>query len=172
MIKEMKMNQKGKLIFFCGKMGSGKSTKSKEIAKDMGAILLSEDEWLSAIYPNEIEDFNSYIKYSMRIKPLVKSHVQNILNIGINVVMDFPANTKKQRQWFIDIFSEHNIPHKLFYIEADDQLCLKQIEQRRLTNPERHNFDTEEVFHHVNSFFQPPSVDEAFNIEIIDRKNE
>jgi predicted kinase len=161
------MNQKGTLIFFCGKMGSGKSTKSKEIAKDMEAILLSEDEWLSAIYPNEIEDFDSYIKYSMRIKPLLKSHVQNILNIGINVVMDFPANTKKQRQWFIDIFSEHNIPHKLFYIEADDQLCLKQIEQRRLSNPERHNFDTEEVFRHVNSFFQPPSVDEAFNIEIL-----
>ena len=166
------MNQKGTLIFFCGKMGSGKSTKSNEIAKDIGAILLSEDEWLSSIYPVEIENFDSYIKYSMRLKPLLKRHVQDILNTGINVVMDFPANTIKQRQWFKDIFSEYNIPHILYYIEANDQLCLKQIEQRRLANPERHNFDTEEVFNHVNSFFQPPSVDEAFNIEIIDRKNE
>jgi predicted kinase len=47
------MHQKGILIFFCGKMGSGKSTKSQEIAKEMGAILLSEDEWLAAIYPDE-----------------------------------------------------------------------------------------------------------------------
>ncbi len=166
------MNQKGTLIFFCGKMGSGKSTKSKEIAKDMGAIILSEDEWLSSIYPDEIENLDSYIKYSMRLKPLLKSHVQDILNIGINVVMDFPANTKKQRQWFKDIFSKHNIQHTLFYIEANDQLCLKQIEQRRSTNPERHKFDTEEVFHKVNSFFQAPSADEAFNVKIIDRKNE
>lgn len=166
------MNQKGTLVFFCGKMGSGKSTKSKEIAEDIGAILISEDEWLSAIYPDEIENFDSYIKYSMRIKPLLKSHVQNILISGINVVMDFPANTKKQRQWFKDIFSDYSIPHKLIYIEADDQLCLNQIEQRKLTNPERHKFDTEEVFHHVTGYFQPPSVDEGFNIEIIDRKNE
>ena len=148
------MYQKGTLIFFCGKMGSGKSTKSQEIAKKMGAIILSEDEWLSAIYPNEITDFDSYIKYSMRIKPLLKNHVQNILNTGITVLMDFPANTKKQRQWFKDIFSEHNISHKLVYIEADDQLCLKHIEQRRLTNPERHNFDTayqNKMYH--SSFF-------------------
>ena len=165
------MHQKGTLIFFCGKMGSGKSTKSQEIAKEMQAVLLSEDEWLSLIYPDEIINFDSYLKYSSRIKPLLKSHVQNILNTGVSVVMDFPANTKNQRQWFKEIYSEHDIPHKLVYLKASDQLCLKQIKQRRITNPERENFDTEEVFHQVNSYFQPPSVNEVFNIEIISSEN-
>ncbi|CAB1057737.1 hypothetical protein D1BOALGB6SA_2492 [Olavius sp. associated proteobacterium Delta 1] len=165
------MHQKGTLIFFCGKMGSGKSTKSHKIAREMGAVLLSEDEWLAAIYPDEIINFDSYLKYSSRIKPLLKSHVRNILNTGVTVVMDFPANTKNQRQWFKEIYSEHKIPHKLVYLEASDQLCLKQIEQRRIANPERQNFDTEEVFYQVNSYFQPPSVNEAFNIEIIRSEN-
>ena len=34
----------GVLIFFCAKMGAGKSTKSKELALENNAVLLSEDE--------------------------------------------------------------------------------------------------------------------------------
>lgn len=152
-------------------MGSGKSTLSKEIASQAGAILLSEDEWLKTIYPDEIENFEDYIKYSSRLKPLLKNHVQNILNSGVSVVMDFPANTINQREWFKEIYSEYDIPHKLVYLETSDQLCLEQIKQRRRTNPERARFDTEDVFHHVNRYFQPPSENEKFNIEVVSRKN-
>lgn len=161
------MRQKGTLVFFCGKMGSGKSTKAQIIAKEMHAILLSEDEWLATIYPDEIVDFESYIKFSSRLKPLIKNHVQSILSKGVSVVMDFPANTENQRQWIKDIFSEHGIPHKLVYLEASNPLCLKRIMQRRITNPERQHFDTEEIFLQVNRYFQPPSDNEEFNIEVI-----
>lgn len=165
------MAEKGTLIFFCGKMGSGKSTKSQEIATEMGAILLSEDEWLSAIYPDEINDFSDYIKYSSRLKNLLKDHVKTILNAGLSVVMDFPGNTAKQREWFKEIYSEDNIPHTLVYLEASDHLCLQQIMQRRKSHPERANFDTEEVFHQVNRYFEPPAKNEGFNIDVISNEN-
>jgi predicted kinase len=152
-------------------MGSGKTTKSHEIANETGAVLISEDEWLSVIYPDEIKDFDGYLKYSSRIKKLLKSHVQNILNSGVSVVMDFPANTKDQRQWFKNIYSEYGIPHRLVYLEASDQLCLKQIKQRTKISPERKDFDTEEIFHQVNAYFQAPDEDEIFNIEVISRES-
>ena len=85
----------GKLYFFCGKMGAGKSTKSKQVTIERNAVLLSEDEWLAELYPNKIASFNDYIHYSSLMKPLVRSHVQRILLTGTNVVMDFPANTQK-----------------------------------------------------------------------------
>lgn len=44
---------KGVLTFFCGNMGAGKSTKSREISQERNAVLLSEDEWLSSVYPNK-----------------------------------------------------------------------------------------------------------------------
>ena len=72
------MNEKGTLIFFCGKMGSGKSTYSKKLASELNAVLLSEDKWLSAIYPEEIKNFDDYIKYSSRLKPLLEGHVRRI----------------------------------------------------------------------------------------------
>lgn len=87
------MTNQGKLFFFCGKMGAGKSTTSKLVAADNKAMLISEDDWLAAHYPAQIHTFDDYIKYSNIIKPFVKSHVQRLLNLGVNVVMDFPANT-------------------------------------------------------------------------------
>ncbi|MCB1176376.1 MAG: ATP-binding protein [Leptospiraceae bacterium] len=161
------MDKKGTLIFFCGKMGAGKSTYAKNLSEELNAIFLSEDEWLSALFPEEIKNFDDYIKYSSRLKPLLKVHVTKILNSGISVVMDFPGNTKKQRDWFKQIFLKDKIPHKIIYLKADDELCLKRIEQRREISPERSKFDTKEVFLHVTSYFQPPEKNEELNIEIV-----
>ena len=88
---------KGELIFFCGKMGAGKSTKSIKIAQEKNAVLLSEDEWLESLYPNKVRSLDDYIKYSNLIKPQIKKLVQSILATGTDVVMDFPANTISQR---------------------------------------------------------------------------
>ncbi|MDN3685557.1 AAA family ATPase [Vibrio sinaloensis] len=73
-------------------MGAGKSTKSKVVAAENNAVLISEDDWLSAHYPSQIQTFDDYIKHSNLIKPFVKkNHVQSLLNIGVNVVMDFSS---------------------------------------------------------------------------------
>ena len=112
--------QTGQLTFFCGKMGAGKSTKSVEIARQSGAVLLSEDEWLASLYPGRIQMLQDYIEYSRRLKPPIKKLVQDILLAGTDVVMDFPANTVQQRQWFRDIYSEINAPHQLSFINQSD----------------------------------------------------
>ncbi|MDF2946506.1 MAG: cell division protein ZipA [Bacillales bacterium] len=158
------MKQLGTLYFFCGKMGAGKSTKSNQLAKDKNAVLLSEDEWISSLYPNQVTSFEEYIKYSALLKPLVKKHVQNILSVGTDVVMDFPGNTKRLRKWFLEIASEINANHQLIFLNLSDQQCLSQIVQRRIEQPERAAFDTEAVFIHVTSFFEEPEASEGLNI--------
>ncbi|WP_022665463.1 AAA family ATPase [Desulfospira joergensenii] len=162
------MKANGRLIFFCGKMGAGKTTKSKKVAHDQNAVLISEDEWLGSLFPGQITKFDDYLKFSRQLKPLVTSHVQNILRTGTDVVMDFPANTVSQRRWFKTLYSEIDAPHELIYMNISDEICLKQIAQRRLEQPERASFDTEEVFHHVTSFFEEPNADEGFNIKRIE----
>ena len=157
------------LIFFCGKMGAGKSTKSCQIAKERNAVLLSEDEWLESLYPNKIHSLKDYVEYSNRLKPLVKSLVQNMLKTGVNVVMDFPANTTSQREWFKSIFSEIDAPHELIYLDVSNEICLEQIGKRRLEYPERASTDTEAMFEQVTKYFMEPSSDEGFNIKKIGR---
>ena len=158
------MTTNGKLTFFCGKMGAGKSTCSKRLTNDNQAVLISEDEWLSAHYPDQIKNFEDYLTYSALIKPFVKSHVQNILKTASNVVMDFPANTKKQRQWFKGIVTETGCEHELIFLDLSDEQCLIHIARRRIEQPQRAQFDNKEVFYHVTQFFEAPTESEAFNI--------
>ena len=76
--------------------------------------------------------------------------------------MDFPANTLKKRVWFKNIASESGANHQLIYLDVDDQTCIKQIAKRRLEQPERATFDTEEMFHHVTKYFKVPSESEQW----------
>ncbi|MBM7666056.1 putative kinase [Solibacillus kalamii] len=163
------MKQLGTLYFFCGKMGAGKSTKSKQLAIEKQAVLLSEDEWLSSLYPNQISTFEDYLKFSAQFKPMVKKLVQNILSVGTNVVMDFPGNTQKQRKWFMDIVLEINANHQLIFLNLNNEQCLRQIAQRRNEQPERAAFDTEETFMYVTKFFEAPKASEGLNIIELER---
>ncbi|MCE9688252.1 MULTISPECIES: AAA family ATPase [Shewanella] len=158
------MREKGTLVFFCGKMGAGKSTQARLIATEQNAVLLSEDEWLSSLYPQQIASFADYLKYSAQLKPLVKAHVQHILATGTNVVMDFPANTRAQRQWFLALAAEIKAQHRLVYLDVSDAQCLQQIGQRRTEQPERAAFDTEAMFKQVTHYFEAPSSSEGLNI--------
>ena len=158
------MNKRGTLYFFCGKMGAGKSTKSIHMSRDKQAVLLSEDEWLESLYPKQIKTFEDYLKYSAQLKPLVKKHVQNILCVGTNVVMDYPANTKNQREWLVDMASEVQANHQLIFLNVNNEQCLRQIAIRRNEQPERAAFDTEEVFNQVTKFFEVPDTSEGLNI--------
>lgn len=156
----------GTLIFFCGKMGAGKSTRSKQIANERNAVLISEDDWLESLYPGEISTFDDYLLYSKKLKQLIQPHVENILRAGADVVMDFPANSKRQREWFKQLIAKAESPYELNYLIASDELCLKQIARRRVELPGRAAFDTEAVFNEVGKYFEAPHESEGLKIQI------
>jgi len=158
---------KGVLTFFCGKMGAGKTAKSLEVSHGRNAVLLSEDEWLASVYPDSIKTLEDYVKYAGRLKPQMKKLAQSILAAGTNVVMDFPANTISQREWFKSIFSEIQAPHELIYIDQPNEICLEQIAKRRVEQPQRAATDTEEMFELVTKHFVAPTPSEGFNITVV-----
>lgn len=157
----------GKLVFFCGKMGAGKSTKATAQTAQSNAVLLSEDVWLKTLYPTQIHSFADYLQYSSLLKPLLQEHVAQILRSGSHVVMDFPANTRKQRAWFKQLADSAQVEHEMFYLQLSDAQCLEQIAKRRLEQPDRAAFDTEAVFFEVSQYFEEPGSDEGLNISVI-----
>jgi predicted kinase len=159
----------GTLILFSGKMGAGKTTESKRVSQDRNAVLISEDHWLSLLYPDQITSFDDYIHFSSLLRPLIKAHVVNILKTGTDVIMDFPANTIKQRKWFKALTAEADAPALLIYLKVNNDICLKQIKKRSIEQPERAMFDTESMFMEVTQFFQEPDQEEGFTIQVIER---
>ena len=87
------------------------------------------------------------------------------------MVMDFPANTISQREWFKCIFSEIDATHTMIYLDVSDVVCLEQIAKRRAEQPERAATDTVEIFEAVTKHFVPPEKHEGFNIKRIVNNN-
>lgn len=151
----------GTLYFLCGKMAAGKSTLAKELAARGDAILFSEDEFLATLFPGEIVDVPTYITRSRRLREALAEHIQTLLSRGIDVVLDFPANTRGQRAWFRSLISASAAPHELHFIDATDDLCKAQLRIRSAPNAgEAWTSDAE--FDAVTAYFEPPSADEGF----------
>lgn len=162
------MTEKGILHFFTGKMAAGKSTLSKQIAANEKAVLICEDDWLTHLYEDEIGGLHDYVVYASKLKPLLNIHVANLLDSGVSVVLDFPANTRLQRQWFADLIDAGSYKHRLHYIEASDHQCLQQLRERSEGLADS-AFSCEEMFHQMTRYFQAPEDDEPFNITVYQR---
>lgn len=158
------MKQRGKLFFFCGKMAAGKSTLAREIAQREDAILIVQDEFLSKLFPNEIVDIPSFVKYSSRLRAALEAHICSLLSKGLFVVLDFPGNTKTQRAWFRELLERTNADHELHYVDVTDELCKRQLRERSKELAEGSPFTSDAEFDAITTYFQAPSDDENFNI--------
>lgn len=152
-----------KLHFFCGKMGAGKSTLAKKIASQVPSVLLSEDELLSTLYPGEISDISSYLTRSKNVQVFAKKHAIALLNLGANVIIDFPANTRQQREWFKEIYQEAQVSHTLHVLQTPDEVCLFQIKMRAANEQNYISLSNEHTFHIKSRFFEYPDDKEGFN---------
>ncbi|CAA6828525.1 MAG: ATP-binding protein [uncultured Sulfurovum sp.] len=157
------------LHILCGKMASGKTTLSKKLRDEHDAILISEDIWLAKLYGEEISSFEDYIKYTKRLRETLFEHVIELLDKEIDVVLDFSANTVRQRAWFRKIFEMAGVEHTLHYIVASDALCKKQLKQRSKGLPKGSKFITEEEFDMITQYFEEPLDVEGFNINRVEK---
>ena len=158
------MTRRTKLIFFCGNMAAGKSTLAKKLAHDHQAVLLVQDELLTSLFPEEITDIPTFVKYSTRLREALESHICALLSRGISVVLDFPANTTKQRSWFRHLFQRAGVEHELHFIDVPDDVCKFQLRQRSAALPAGSPFTSEAEFDAITSHFQEPSDEEGFNV--------
>ena len=145
-------------------MAAGKSTLSKSLAIEWNALLICEDLWLSRLYPEEISSLDSYLLYSARLKQVMKPHLIDLLRKGNNVVLDFPANVPRQRQWFRDIVDAAGAEHVLHFVDTPDAVCKAQLQKRNSERPEGSMVMSEEEFDHITSFFVAPTHAELFNV--------
>lgn len=155
------------LYMLCGKMAAGKSTLAKDLSRRLGVPLLCEDDLLAALFPNEITDVPTYVKFSSRLKKAIEGMVIELLKHGTSVVLDFPANTLKQRAWLAGLAEQANVLHELHYIDRSDSDCKKQLQKRATENPERAATDTIEMFDAINQYFEPPSASENLAVVLL-----
>lgn len=151
------------LHLLCGKIASGKSTLANALKAEQAAILLTEDHWLSRLYPGQIHSVADYVKLSRRLRDVVGPLVIDMLKASINVVLDFPANTPADRQWLRNLADAAQASHCLHFIDIDDDTCRARLHLRNKRG--EHDFAaTDAEFDLITSYFVAPDQEEGLNI--------
>ena len=105
-----------------------------------------------------------FVKYSARVRDALSLHIQDLLSRGVSVVLDFPGNTRAQRQWFRALFEAAGVEHELHFIDVSNDLCKLQLRQRSEALPAGSPWTTDAEFDAITAFFQAPTEDERFNV--------
>jgi predicted kinase len=156
---------KATLHLLCGKIAAGKSTLTSQLGKLANTVIVSEDRWLSRLYPGEVASIADYVRCSARLRDAMGAHLVAVLKSGTSIVLDFPANTVDNRAWMRGIFEEAGAPHKLHFLDVPDAICKARLRARNARGG--HVFAaTDEQFEVITRHFVAPTPDEAFNIVV------
>lgn len=152
------------LHFFCGKVGAGKS----RLARSLDGFVVSEDEWLATL-GFEIATLADYVAASNKCRALMAVVVPDLLRRGVDVVLDFAANTPARRTWVRTLYEPAGADHVLHWLDTPDDVCLANLHARNAARPAGSYFGdvSDDLFHATAAHFAAPSPDEGF---VVDRR--
>ncbi len=93
-------------------------------------VVISEDFWLSRLVGPEMNDVADYVRCSQRLRAVIGPHVQQLLRLGVSVVLDFPANTVATRAWMKTLFEGAGADHCLHFLDVADDICKARLRAR------------------------------------------
>lgn len=151
------------LYLLCGKIGAGKSTLARQLAARPATILISEDHWTSTLFADQLKTIEDYGRLSARLRAAMAPHIGEILRQGLSVVLDFPANTVRQRAWMQSLIAETKVPHELHHLDIPDAICKQRLRQRNAAG--EHPFQVSDTeYEQFTAHFVPPGAEEGFNV--------
>ena len=151
------------LHLVCGKIASGKSTLTVRLACAPQTVRISEDSLLAQLYPGQIASLADYVACTARLRAAIAPLALQLLQAGVSVVLDFPANTPASRAWMRELFQQAGTPHVLHYLDVSDEECKARLRQRNASG--LHPFSTSDAqFDEITRHFVPPDSSEGFHI--------
>jgi len=120
---------------------------------------------MAALYPEELQTLNDYIRLVPRLHAAMGPHIVDVLKAGLSVVMDWPANTVVTRKWMRSIFEAAGAAHQLHWLDVPDRVCLERLRSRNASGD--HEFTlNEDEFRDLTRLFEPPTAAERFHLII------
>ena len=117
-----------KVFLICGKICSGKSTYSEKLRKEHGAVLLSVDEITLNLFGQHCGD--EHDNYVERTEKYHFEKSLEILEVGVNVILDWGFWTKEERDFAKQFYNSHNIEYEFHYIDISDEVWNQRLAKR------------------------------------------
>ena len=150
-----------KVILICGKICCGKTTYAQKLCKENNAILLSVDEITLALFGRDAgENHDTYVERGE--KYLFEKSIE-LIESGINVVLDWGFWTKEERDYAKEFYKSKNIECEFHYIDISDETWKARLKKRNsaILAEETSAYYVDESFaKKCASIFEVPSEEE------------
>lgn len=151
-----------KVITICGKICCGKTYYSNMIKQKNNAVIMSCDELTSIIFNNQLGDRHD--EMMIKVKYYLLQKTLEIVNAGIDVILDWGFWSKADRQYIKDYFKAKNIDVIMHYIDITDNTWSKNIMERNnriLNGEDKSNYYLDDgLINKLQSLWETPSKDE------------
>jgi predicted kinase len=154
----------GILHLACGKIAAGKSTLCARLAAAPGTVLISEDEWTKRLFGEEMRDVADYVRVSAKLRGAMGPHVARLLEAGLDVVLDFPGNTKAARAFWKAAADSAGARLVLHWLDAPDETCRERLHRRNAEGEHAFAGVSDAQFDLITSRFEPPDAAEGLEV--------
>ena len=150
-----------KVYILCGKICSGKSTYSQQLRKDKKAVILSVDDiTLTLLGQNGGDTLDVYVE---KLEQYFFQKAVEIVETGINVVLDWGFWTKTERDFAKQFYGSRGIEYEFHYISINDEEWYCRLDKRNKDVLEKKSdayYVDEGLAEKFKSIFEIPGKDE------------
>ena len=143
-----------KVIMTCGKLCSGKSTYARKLKDELGAVILSIDDLMLALFPEGTGEMHD--TYVRRTENYLLEQSLQILATGTDVILE-------QRDRLRAFYAEHRAACEIHYLRISQEEWNRRIRQRneRQGDDPSVYFVDEGLLRKFESIFEEPAAEEA-----------
>ena len=117
-----------KVYLICGKICSGKSTYAEQLRVQNHAVLLSTDEITLALFGQHCGD--KHDDYVERTQNYLFNKSLELVEVGINVILDWGFWMKEERDYARAFYNSRNIECEFHYINISDKTWKARLKKR------------------------------------------
>lgn len=150
-----------KVFMVCGKLCSGKSTYAEALRKAHKGVILSIDEITLALFGQDAGE--KHDDYAKRAQKYLYGKSLDIIEMDINVILDWGFGTKSEREFAKKFYCSRNISFEFHYIDIDNEEWDRRMKKRNkdvLAGKADAYYVVDELVAKLDSIFEKPGRNE------------